>query len=95
MQNKEAIDHEMRMSAMRNVYDSIGGHRLRLRLPGMSVPMHAGLFAFESDRALEDYVYNAEDLRNLTFVDHTAEHEAQEEAGDGRREPLRPEDFID
>ena len=38
---------------------------------------------------------NAEDLRNLTFVDHTAEHEAQEEAGDGRREPLRPEDFID
>ena len=28
--------------------------------------MHAGLFAFESDRALEDYVYNAEDLRNLT-----------------------------
>ena len=36
-----------------------------------------------------------EDLRNLTFVDHTAEHEAQEEAGDGRREPLRPEDFID
>ena len=23
------------------------------------------------------------------------EHEAQEEAGDGRREPLRPEDFID
>jgi len=40
-------------------------------------------------------VVSREDLRNLTFVDHTAEHEAQEEAGDGRREPLRPEDFID
>ena len=39
MRNKEAIDHEMRMSAMRNVYDSIGGHRLRLRLPGMFVPL--------------------------------------------------------
>ena len=36
-----------------------------------------------------------EDLRSLTFVDRTAEHEAQEETGDGRREPLRPEDFID
>ena len=34
-------------------------------------------------------VVSREDLRNLTFVDHTAE------AGDGRREPLRPEDFID
>ena len=40
-------------------------------------------------------VVSREDLRNLTFVDHTAEHEAQEEAGEGRREPLRPEDFID
>ena len=40
-------------------------------------------------------VVSREDLRNLTFVDHTAEHEAQEEAGDGRREPLRPEDFTD
>ena len=28
--------------------------------------MHAGQFAFESDRALEDYVYRADDLRNLT-----------------------------
>ena len=28
--------------------------------------MHAGLFAFESDRGMEDYVYNADDLRNLT-----------------------------
>lgn len=27
--------------------------------------MHLGLFAFESDRAFEDYVYNADDLRNL------------------------------
>ena len=27
--------------------------------------MHVGQFAFESDRALEDYVYNAEDLRTL------------------------------
>ena len=36
-----------------------------------------------------------ENLHNLVFVDHTAEHEAQEETGDGRREPLRPEDFID
>ena len=48
-------------------------HGQRLRLIGLTDEgremirnMHAGLFAFESDRALEDYVYNAEDLRNLT-----------------------------
>ena len=40
-------------------------------------------------------VVSRENLHNLVFVDHTAEHEAQEETGDGRREPLRPEDFID
>ena len=45
----------------------------RLRLIGLSDEareqvrnMHAGTFAFESNRALEDYVYRAEDLRNLT-----------------------------
>ena len=48
-------------------------HGQRLRIIGLTDEgremirsMHAGLFAFESDRALEDYVYNAEDLRNLT-----------------------------
>lgn len=40
-------------------------------------------------------VVSRENLRFLTFVDHTAEHEAQEEAGMPAREPLRPEDFID
>lgn len=35
-------------------------------------------------------VVSRENLHNLVFVDHTAEHEAQEETGDGRREPLRP-----
>ena len=41
-------------------------------------------------------VVSKENLRHLVFVDHTKEHEAQEEAGDiQRREPLRPEDFID
>ena len=48
-------------------------HGQRLRIIGLTdegrdtirriVPCH---FAFESDRALEDYVYNADDLRNLT-----------------------------
>ena len=48
-------------------------HGQRLRIIGLTDEgremirnMHAGLFAFESDRALEDYVYNAENLRNLT-----------------------------
>ena len=47
-------------------------HGQRLRIIGLTDEgremirnMHAGLFAFESDRALEDYVYNADDLRNL------------------------------
>ena len=41
-------------------------------------------------------VVSREALRSLVFVDHTKEHEAQEETGDvGRHEPLRPEDFID
>ena len=40
-------------------------------------------------------VVSREDLHKLTFVDHTAEHEAQEETGDGRHEPLTPEDFVD
>ena len=40
-------------------------------------------------------VVRREDLHRLTVVDHTAEHEAQEETGDARREPLTPEDFID
>ena len=43
-------------------------------------------------------VVSREELRNLVFTDHTAEHEAQEESGDVdsmRRQPLRPEDFID
>ena len=40
-------------------------------------------------------VVSRENLKNLVFVDHTAEHEAQEEAGTPDRTPLRPEDFID
>ena len=40
-------------------------------------------------------VVSRENLKHLTFVDHTAEHDAQEEAGAPSREPLRPEDFID
>ena len=48
-------------------------HGQRLRIIGLTDEgrdmirrMHAGEFAFESDRALEDYVYNADDLRNLS-----------------------------
>ena len=48
-------------------------HGQRLRIIGLTDEgremvrnMHAGLFAFESDRGMEDYVYNADDLRNLT-----------------------------
>ena len=47
-------------------------HGQRLRIIGLTDEgremvrnMHAGLFAFESDRGMEDYVYNADDLRNL------------------------------
>lgn len=47
-------------------------HGQRLRIIGLTDEgrdmirrMHIGQFAFESDRALEDYVYNAEDLRTL------------------------------
>ena len=40
-------------------------------------------------------VVSREMLKHLVFTDHTAEHEAQEEAGFSNREPLRPEDFID
>lgn len=45
----------------------------RLRLVGLTDEardqvraLHPGCFAFESNRALEDYVYRADDLRNLT-----------------------------
>ena len=48
-------------------------HGQRLRIIGLTDEgremirrMHVGEFAFESDRALEDYIYNADDLRNLT-----------------------------
>lgn len=47
-------------------------HGQRLRIIGLTDEgrdmirrMHVGQFAFESDRALEDYVYNAEDLSTL------------------------------
>ena len=41
-------------------------------------------------------VVSREDLKHLVFVDHTKEHEAQEESGDmSRHQPLTPEDFID
>ena len=41
-------------------------------------------------------VVSREDLKNLVFVDHTKEHEAQEESGElPSRQPLTPEDFID
>ena len=39
-------------------------------------------------------VVSREDLHRLTFIDRTADEET-EETGDGRREPLRPEDLID
>lgn len=48
-------------------------HGQRLRIIGLTDEgrdmirrMHPGCFAFESDRALEDYVYRADDLRNLS-----------------------------
>lgn len=48
-------------------------HGQRLRIIGLTDDgremirrMHAGQFAFESDRALEDYIYHADDLRSLT-----------------------------
>ena len=48
-------------------------HGQRLRIIGLTDEgrdtirrVHPCHFAFESDRALEDYVYNADDLRNLT-----------------------------
>lgn len=48
-------------------------HGQRLRIIGLTDEgremirnMHVGQFAFESDRAMEDYIYNADDLRNLT-----------------------------
>lgn len=41
-------------------------------------------------------VVSRESLKNIVFIDHEAEQQAQEEmGGDGRREPLRPEEFID
>lgn len=47
-------------------------HGQRLRIIGLTDEgrdmirrMHIGLFAFESDRAMEDYIYNTDDLRNL------------------------------
>lgn len=40
-------------------------------------------------------VVSRENLKSLVFVDHAAEHEAQEETGMPDRMPLRPEDFID
>ncbi|MBQ4609294.1 MAG: hypothetical protein IJN79_06770 [Clostridia bacterium] len=40
-------------------------------------------------------VVSRENLKHLVFVDHTKEHEAQEETGVSARQPLRPEDFID
>lgn len=47
-------------------------HGQRLRIIGLTDEgremirrMHLGRFAFESDRAMEDYIYNADDLRNL------------------------------
>lgn len=40
-------------------------------------------------------VVSRENLKNLVFIDHTKEHEEQEESGYVQREPLRPEDLID
>lgn len=40
-------------------------------------------------------VVSRENLGKLAFVDRLAEHEAQEESGEGWREPLSPEDFVD
>lgn len=53
--------------------DDAHAHGQRLRIIGLTDEgcevirrAHPGAFAFESDRNLEDYVYNAADLRNLT-----------------------------
>ena len=47
-------------------------HGQRLRIIGLTDRgrdmirrAHIGQFAFDSDRAMEDYIYNADDLRNL------------------------------
>jgi len=52
--------------------DDAHAHGQRLRIIGLTDEgrdmirrMHLGLFAFESDRALEDYIYRADDLRTL------------------------------
>lgn len=80
-------------------------HGQRLRIIGLTDRgremirgMHAGQFAFESDRALEDYIYSADDLRNLPGRrfqpkrNHINRFTA--EYPDYRYEPLTPDRFA-
>ncbi|MEG2612575.1 MAG: GNAT family N-acetyltransferase [Alistipes sp.] len=55
------------------LYDDAHAHNQRLRLIGLTDEAndhirrnHTGLFASESDRDMEDYIYHADDLRQLT-----------------------------
>ena len=79
-------------------------HGQRLRIIGLTdegretiARVHPCRFAFESDRALEDYVYNADDLRNLAGRryqpkrNHINRFEA--EYPDYRYEELTPDRF--
>lgn len=81
-------------------------HGQRLRLIGLTDEgrmmvsrMHVGQFAFESDRALEDYIYAADDLRTLpgrryqSKRNHMNRFTAQ--YPDFRYETLRPEHFAE
>lgn len=81
-------------------------HGQRLRLIGLTDEgremvrrMHAGQFAFESDRALEDYIYSAEDLRTLPGRRYQPKrnhiNRFMSEYPDYRYETLRPEHFTE
>ena len=79
-------------------------HGQRLRIIGLTDEgreiirrVHPCHFAFESDRALEDYVYNADDLRNLTGRRYQPKrnhiNRFMSEYPDYRYEPLTPDRF--
>lgn len=80
-------------------------HGQRLRIIGLTDEgremirhMHVGLFAFESDRDMEDYVYNANDLRNLTGRKYQSKrnhiNRFEAEYPDYRYEVLKREHFA-
>ena len=81
-------------------------HGQRLRIIGLTDKgcemmrrMHPGEFAFESDRALEDYVYNADDLRTLPGRRYQPKrnhiNRFTAEYPDYRYEELTPERFAE